>query len=578
MSIFRTCGVPGGTAEWSGSSSDVSQDVVSDWHNGSMQVYGSVTRRYLTVFNKFDNGCGKLDRKELIRAFNYLKVFPSRSQVYSMLRCGRECSGRDSEDWITLGEFCVFAAEFEEYYQQQSCLNVETPVTADPRYNHTGPTLHSQTASMPPFKVFLGGSCNPTTWRKDIAIPHLNKVNLSYYNPQVENWTHELIAIEDEAKMIAELLLFVIDNSTRSVASLVEASYLSGGRRSLVLVMKGLPTHVDNEKISDNELKDLRHSHAFLCDLVERQCCPIFEDLPVALRCAAKVLTQGVHMSQLTLGDGAQPVRHPDFKVGDKLRNIKETFREFDSTNSGKISLSNAFLAIRAVTGKDLTFPAYDQIVASCQDSGVKTHLDFNEFCCLVTEYKYYEPPTDKGPFSRLTSSIYRWLSTFKKPSTPKEIVEIKTEVFLGGTCLHTSWREDIAIPILQQHNLTYFNPLVSDWNMGNIPLEAKAKETSLYLLFVISATSRGIASMIEVAHYIGQGRKVVLCIENMVHGVCVYDEKLSERAVRDYNRARCYLADLAIRQGVPFFNDIHKAMEALVGKLLVEHQVNNTQ
>ena len=53
---------------------------------------------------------------------------------------------------------------------------------------------------------------------------------------------------------------------------------------------------------------------------------------------------------------------------------------------------------------------------------------------------------------------------------------------------------------------------------------------------------------------------------------------QLSERAVRDYNRARCYLADLAIRQGVPFFNDIHKAMEALVGKLLVEHQVNNAQ
>ena len=69
-----------------------------------------------------------------------------------------------------------------------------------------------------------------------------------------------------------------------------------------------------------SELKDLRHSHAFLCDLVERQCCPIFEDLPVALRCAAKVLTRGVHMSQLTLGDGAQPVKHADFKVGDKLR------------------------------------------------------------------------------------------------------------------------------------------------------------------------------------------------------------------------------------------------------------------
>ena len=50
-----------------------------------------------------------------------------------------------------------------------------------------------------------------------------------------------------------------------------------------------------------------------------------------------------------------------------------------------------------------------------------------------------------------------------------------------------------------RKHGFTYFNPLVSDWNMSNIPVEANAKETSLYLLFVISATARGIASMIEV-------------------------------------------------------------------------------
>ena len=33
--------------------------------------------------------------------------------------------------------------------------------------------------------VFLGGSCNPTTWRKDIAIPLLDAAGSSYYNPQV---------------------------------------------------------------------------------------------------------------------------------------------------------------------------------------------------------------------------------------------------------------------------------------------------------------------------------------------------------------------------------------------------------
>ena len=33
--------------------------------------------------------------------------------------------------------------------------------------------------------VFLGGSCNPTTWRKDIAMPLLEAGGVTYYNPQV---------------------------------------------------------------------------------------------------------------------------------------------------------------------------------------------------------------------------------------------------------------------------------------------------------------------------------------------------------------------------------------------------------
>lgn len=31
--------------------------------------------------------------------------------------------------------------------------------------------------------VFLGGSCNPTTWRTDTAIPELQKHGITFYNP-----------------------------------------------------------------------------------------------------------------------------------------------------------------------------------------------------------------------------------------------------------------------------------------------------------------------------------------------------------------------------------------------------------
>lgn len=33
------------------------------------------------------------------------------------------------------------------------------------------------------YDVFLGGSCNPTTWRKDVAIPYLQEAGVSFYNP-----------------------------------------------------------------------------------------------------------------------------------------------------------------------------------------------------------------------------------------------------------------------------------------------------------------------------------------------------------------------------------------------------------
>lgn len=35
----------------------------------------------------------------------------------------------------------------------------------------------------PPYEVFLGGSCNPTTWRSDVAIPTLDQMGITYYNP-----------------------------------------------------------------------------------------------------------------------------------------------------------------------------------------------------------------------------------------------------------------------------------------------------------------------------------------------------------------------------------------------------------
>ncbi|XP_029656423.2 uncharacterized protein LOC115230359 [Octopus sinensis] len=100
--------------------------------------------------------------------------------------------------------------------------------------------------------VFLGGSCNPSNWRKEIAIPYLNNLNISYYNPQVDNWTPDLVKQEDLIKKSCKCLLFVISEETRGIASMVEVAYLSSMKRHVILVMKdtfNFKTSTDNEQI-----------------------------------------------------------------------------------------------------------------------------------------------------------------------------------------------------------------------------------------------------------------------------------------------------------------------------------------
>lgn len=96
-------------------------------------------------------------------------------------------------------------------------------------------------------EVFLGGSCNPTTWRADVAIPTLNKLGISFYNPQVSDWTPDLIELEHRAKEKARVLFFVMDSETRATAGAIEAANIAGSNtKQLVLV---LHPYKPNQKI-----------------------------------------------------------------------------------------------------------------------------------------------------------------------------------------------------------------------------------------------------------------------------------------------------------------------------------------
>lgn len=95
--------------------------------------------------------------------------------------------------------------------------------------------------------------------------------------------------------------------------------------------------------------------------------------------------------------------------------------------------------------------------------------------------------------------------------------------------------------------------------------MESRDRQNCSLLLYVIDSSSRGLISMVEAAFYIAQGFKIVLCIREIPQGAVIWQDKLGPNAIRDYNRSRKYLSDIATKEKVPIFDDISEAVLAAI-------------
>ncbi len=156
----------------------------------------------------------------------------------------------------------------------------------------------------------------------------------------------------------------------------------------------------------------------------------------------------------------------------------------------------------------------------------------------------------------------------------------MKKQLFLGGSCNPTTWRQIVAIPLLIAAGVEFFNPQVEDWNVrdeelkgqgivgGMTEFEAIEKEASEMLLFVIDGQTRAIAAMIEVTEYVIKGRKVVLVINNIPDGAEIAGSVVTKGELKDLNRAREYLLELAKRHETPVFKTEKEAVEYCIEQL----------
>jgi hypothetical protein len=140
-------------------------------------------------------------------------------------------------------------------------------------------------------------------------------------------------------------------------------------------------------------------------------------------------------------------------------------------------------------------------------------------------------------------------------------------QVFLGGACGSTTWRRDVAIPVLQAAGVTYHNPQLGpgEWTPAHEVLDMEAKAAAGVLLFVISGSTRGVASIAEVSYLLAAGRPLALAVED-VPPDAVFDGRTVGKTERDdLNRGRLFVRTMAAGQGVPVFAEVASAAEYAV-------------
>ncbi|KAJ6633543.1 hypothetical protein Bhyg_16976, partial [Pseudolycoriella hygida] len=694
--------------------------------------------------------CNVVPAERLYDLFRELNFNPTEKQINEMLQTAKLFARRSNNldaskkhmNGLTFGEFCVLATDlkrFRTYHASQghdqkcssslsSSTSQKASSTSDPPTNSDDQTkLNSEPIDKTykqPFstidinapEVFLGGSCNPTTWRKDVAIPALDEFGISFYNPQVSDWTPDLIELEHRAKEKARVLFFVMDSETRASAGAIEAAHIAGqNSRHLVLVLH--PYKPDqcilNEPISSQEYIDLKRNQELLKELVIRRGIPVLDSIPSGLQRTRAILS----------GTSA---RSPPSNISSRLKLVRRAFdRVADKSLHNKITLPQCQCA--------LTYLGYPQNLISTsslteiidihrvsengrsQGSISSIHdcsITFDEFC-MITSYlailqqEIHEsgcispikgtnlppPPiflTNTPELMHVNNSndhltvtyntsyskqIFRTSSCKSVPEDrfnrtdlyrnrdsgtsspqlqePRNVAKVmqmekKTKIslnveyfaseqeeesdsndsvfssgssidsnhiehiqpnaieirdlYLGGSCmLRTTWRKDFVIPMLNQMGISYHLPMLhesifgGESNRGELKTDAKVNGTELaycgevcsskdlplpsmfnaaildasrVLLFVITNETRSLAPMTLAAHYIGLGYNVVLCVQMLPEFCVLGNDRLTPAAIKDYNRGRSYLIDLAKRQGVPVFSDLKQTIDCAIEKV----------
>ena len=125
-------------------------------------------------------------------------------------------------------------------------------------------------------------------------------------------------------------------------------------------------------------------------------------------------------------------------------------------------------------------------------------------------------------------------------------------KVFLGGTCAGYKWRDEL-IPML---DCDYYNPIVKNWSESDRIREVHERETSDYVLYVITSGLRGVYSIAELIDDSNKRpKKTIVCV--LFDG---FDKKMAHSLQATIN--------LAASNGVTVLGSLQSVAEFLNSKV----------
>lgn len=100
-------------------------------------------------------------------------------------------------------------------------------------------------------KVFLGGTCNESTWREDL----IKMLTIDWFNPVVEDWTPECMIEERTQRELCSYCLYVITPEMTGVYSIAEVVDDSNKQPSKTIFCI-MPEYGSND-FTDGQIKSL---------------------------------------------------------------------------------------------------------------------------------------------------------------------------------------------------------------------------------------------------------------------------------------------------------------------------------